>query len=96
MSLNSEAPCCPLKRTSIKESILNHIMFTLGKDVFPANKHSYFQGLAYSVRDRLIECWLETQRSLYHNPHRKRVYYLSMEFFPSRSLLHIIQNLNIY
>jgi len=37
----------------------------LGNDYVPPRKDTYYQGLVFSVRDRLIESWLKTQRSFY-------------------------------
>ncbi len=58
-----------------------HIVSMLGNDFRPPRRDTYFQGLAYCVRTRLIERWLHAQRSNYER-HAKRVYYLSLEFLP--------------
>ena len=52
------------------------------------------QGTAYSVRDRLIESWNDTQQ-YFKDQDPKRVYYLSMEFLMGRSLLNSIFNLGV-
>ena len=49
---------------------------------------------AYSVRDRLIEEWNDTQ-SYFKAVDPKRVYYLSMEFLMGRSLLNALYNTDI-
>ncbi|CAI5534681.1 unnamed protein product, partial [Closterium sp. Naga37s-1] len=49
---------------------------------------------AYSVRDRLIESWNDTQQ-YFKDQDSKRVYYLSMEFLMGRSLLNSIFNLGM-
>jgi starch phosphorylase len=51
-------------------------------------------GLSYSIRDRLIENWIKTQRSFY-DTFSKRVYYLSMEFLPGRFMMNYLTNLRI-
>ena len=48
--------------------------------------------LALSVRDRLINQWLQTQRQ-HHDAGAKRVYYLSLEFLMGRALGNNIINL---
>jgi starch phosphorylase len=58
------------------------------------NRYRYFQGLAYSVRDRLISLWIETQRA-YYDAMVKRVYYLSMEFLPGRFLMNYLVNMRM-
>ncbi|MBN1932558.1 MAG: glycogen/starch/alpha-glucan phosphorylase [Desulfobacterales bacterium] len=87
-----------LKKTiqteSLQENIHRHIMSTLGSDFYPPRKYLYYKGLAYSVRDRLIERWLKTQRS-YYDKVSKRVYYLSMEFLPGRFLMNNIINMQM-
>jgi starch phosphorylase len=44
------------------------------------------QAVAYSVRDRLIESWNDTQQ-FFKNADPKRVYYLSMEFLMGKALV---------
>jgi starch phosphorylase len=51
-------------------------------------------GLAYSVRDRLIERWIKTQRSFY-DTQSKRVYFLSLEFLPGRFLKNYLISLQM-
>ncbi len=75
-------------------SIKRHIVFVLGNDFQPPRKDTYYSGLAYCVRDRLIERWLSGQR-LYYETHPKRVYYMSMEFLPGRFLKNYIINLGM-
>lgn len=72
------------------EDIQHHIMSYLGNDFTPTRNDTYYYGLALSIRDRLVEDWLRTQRAINDN-RAKRVYYLSMEFLPGRFLMN---NLN--
>jgi starch phosphorylase len=51
-------------------------------------------GLAYSVRDRLLERWIRSQRLL-HDTMAKRVYFLSLEFLPGRFLMNYLLSLNL-
>jgi starch phosphorylase len=83
-----------LKTGSLKQNIHHHIVSYLGNDYVPPRKDTYYQGLAFSVRDRLIESWLKTQRSFYSKK-TKRVYYLSLEFLPGRFLMNYITNMQI-
>jgi starch phosphorylase len=53
---------------------------------------SAYQALAYSLRDRLLENWNETQANL-HVKSPKRVYYLSLEFLIGRSMDNAMLNL---
>jgi starch phosphorylase len=79
---------------ALKIDILRHIRFTLGKDAYRPDKYACFMGLAYSVRDRLIDRWIKTQRSLYETL-AKRVYFLSLEFLPGRFLKNYIISLDM-
>jgi starch phosphorylase len=66
----------------------------LGNDFFPPRRDTYYNGLAYYVRENLIGKWLSAQRSFYSND-AKRVYYLSMEFLPGRFLKNYVLNLQL-
>ena len=79
---------------NLKNDILRHIEFTLGNDPHQPDSFSCFLGLAYSLRDRLIRRWMETQRSLYDTL-SKRVYFLSLEFLPGRFLKNYLISLDM-
>ena len=66
----------------------------MGNDDTVARKDTYYKGLAHSVRDRLMQRWIEGQRA-YYNQKAKRIYYLSMEFLPGRFLMNYITNMQI-
>ena len=93
--LPGDIPDAGFRETAaLKNDILRHIRFTLGKDTFRPDKFACFMGLAYSVRDRLIDQWIKTQRSLYETL-SKRVYFLSLEFLPGRFLKNYIISLDM-
>jgi starch phosphorylase len=76
----------------IIKSFLEHLEYTLGKDKYSASSHDIFNALAYAVRDRLVERWLDTQQA-YYNSDNKRVYYISMEYLTGRTLENSLINL---
>src|SRR5512137_1437807 len=78
----------------LKRDILRHIQVTLGNDPEKPDRYSCYMGLAHAVRDRLIERWIQTQRSLYDTL-AKRVYFLSMEFLPGRFLMNYLTSLKM-
>jgi len=58
------------------------------------NNFGAFQALSYSVRDRLIERFKDTQL-YFKEKQSKRVAYLSLEFLLGRSLQNSIVNLGL-
>jgi glycogen phosphorylase len=77
------AHCSPVE--NLKEDIRKHMFAFLGKDITRAGMHDYYKALAYTVRERMAEHWIKTQRG-YYDASVKRVYYLSLEFLVGRSL----------
>ncbi|MEW6673134.1 MAG: glycogen/starch/alpha-glucan phosphorylase [Thermodesulfobacteriota bacterium] len=84
----------PIAPDSLKNDIRRHILFSLGNDPDKTDLYSIYMGLAYCVRDRLLERWVKTQRSLYDTL-AKRVYFLSLEFLPGRFLKNYLISLNM-
>ncbi|HEY6837510.1 MAG TPA: glycogen phosphorylase, partial [Geobacteraceae bacterium] len=79
----------------IIKSFLEHLEYTLGKDKYSATPFDIYNAVAYAVRDRLVELWLDTQQTYYlQGP--KRFYYISMEFLMGRSLEDSLINLDIH
>ncbi|MBI5884118.1 MAG: glycogen/starch/alpha-glucan phosphorylase [Elusimicrobia bacterium] len=83
-----------MSKDCIEQSFTERRTFSLAKDEYTATPHDNFMTLAYTIRDRMIERWIETQQR-YHKHNVKRVYYLSMEFLIGRLLMHGIQNLGV-
>ena len=81
-----------LSLDSVKQSMTNHLIFSVGKDTITATDRDWFFALAKVVRERLIERWMGTMRRYYRND-AKRVYYLSMEFLIGRSLMNSVLNI---
>src|SRR5438105_1299492 len=82
-------------RLSLKRSLANRLIYSLGKDPITATTRDWFNTTAYAVRERLIERWMETMRS-YYRADAKRVYYLSLEFLTGRLLANSLMNMGIY
>lgn len=61
----------------IRQSMLNHLLFTLGKPFELASLQDFYQALAYSVRDFLLLQW---SRNVHRRTSSRRVAYLSAEF----------------
>ncbi len=77
---------------SIRRSLYNRLIYTVGKDPITATDRDWFYAAAAVARERMIERWMETMRS-YYVEDRKRVYYLSMEFLMGRTLTNCMLNI---
>lgn len=83
-----------LDEASIKRSIANRLVYSVGKDAYTAKPRDWYFCLAYALRDRLMERWMETMRS-YYRQDAKRVYYLSLEFLIGRTLYNSVLNMDV-
>ncbi len=80
---------------SLRKSMANRLEYTVGKDIVTATTRDWFNVVAYTIRDRMMERWMETMRT-YYREDSKRVYYLSLEFLIGRTLMNSLMNLGIY
>jgi glycogen phosphorylase len=76
------------------QSFQNNLKYRLIKEPATATDYDRYLSLAYSVRDRLVENWVDTQDT-YRSQKVKRVYYLSLEFLIGRTLGNSIINLQV-
>jgi starch phosphorylase len=84
-----------LDKESIKRSLVNLLVYAIGKDHITATHRDWLHSAVLAVRERLIERWMETMRS-YYEADAKRVYYLSLEFLTGRLLVNSLLNLDFY
>lgn len=87
-------PVSTLTRDELKDDILRHLTFTLGKDAPNASTYDWRMALSYAVRDRIVGPWFQSTRRTWAEG-RKRVYYLSMEFLIGRLLEDATVNLGL-
>jgi glycogen phosphorylase len=83
-----------LDTESFRQSILEWLVYNIGKDSRTASKRDWFAALAGAVRDRVVDRWIETSRR-YHSNDVKRVYYMSLEFLIGRLLRDSMSNLGV-
>lgn len=69
----------------IRDSVLKHLKFSIGKDAEHASIYDWRVALSLAVRDQIVDSWFASTRRAYATNH-KRVYYLSMEFLIGRLL----------
>lgn len=79
---------------SVKHDFAENLKYLLVADSYSATDHDYYMALAYSIRDRLVNQWLQTQRT-HHEKEVKRVYYLSLEFLMGRAMINNVINIGI-
>jgi starch phosphorylase len=77
----------------LKKSIKNHLKYSQARDWQSSTQLDQYNSVALTVRDRLVERWINTQNE-YHEKDPKRVYYLSMEFLVGRALINYLVNLD--
>ncbi|MSR15872.1 MAG: hypothetical protein EXR86_15245 [Gammaproteobacteria bacterium] len=73
-------------------ALANRLMYTVGKDHIIAKDRDWYFALAFVVRERLMERWMQTMRN-YYRQDCKRVYYFSLEFLIGRSLSNSLLNI---
>ncbi|MGB8339689.1 MAG: glycogen/starch/alpha-glucan phosphorylase [Burkholderiales bacterium] len=79
----------------LRDAISKHLRYTVGKDELAASQRDWLYALSTAVRDRLIERWMDTTRRSYKQD-AKRIYYLSMEFLPGRTLSNALIALGLH
>lgn len=76
------------------ELMIEHLTYSLAKDIYSATKRDKFIAVVLSVRDHLVQNWMKTQQ-YYYEKNAKRAYYLSLEFLMGRLLDNYISNLRL-
>ncbi|KAJ1561671.1 Non-essential glycogen phosphorylase, partial [Cladochytrium tenue] len=84
----------PADIETIQASFCRHATKTVGRQSFNMDNFAAYFAAAYSVRDRLISMWNETQQHFSTNS-PKRVYYLSLEFLLGRTFDNAMLNLGV-
>jgi starch phosphorylase len=83
------------KLTPVKQALQNHLVFSCFKTDKAATPRDWYQAAAFTVRDHVVERWVETANN-YYEQDPKRIYYLSLEFLIGRMLSNAALNLGIH
>ena len=82
-------------KETFKKQVKENVKALFRKTLDEANEQQIYQAVAYTVKDTIIDHWLETQKA-YEKQDPKTVYYLSMEFLMGRALGNAMINLKKY
>lgn len=89
-----EADAGSTEAERLEAAILDKLAYYVGKHPDTAKDRDWFMATALAVRDRLVDRWSETRDEIWRQ-HRKRVYYLSLEFLIGRLLFDAMTNLGM-
>ena len=81
-------------KESVQNSFVTHIEYTCARSRFSFDSFSAYLACSYSVRDRLIELFNDTQEYFVAKK-VKQVYYVSIEFLVGRFLRNALLNLEL-
>src|ERR1043166_4239080 len=84
-----------LNAESIKHDVLDHLYYSQARLPEIATRNDWYMSLALTVRDRLLDHWIATARTVMRNDVRV-VSYLSAEFLIGPQLGNNLINLGIY
>ena len=83
--------CLDGDATALKQSILDHLHFTLARHESDATQDEWWLATCHAIKDRLLDRFMKTQRT--HNKIKvRRAYYLSMEYLMGRLLTNNLYN----
>jgi len=82
------------EKQDYRRIILNHLTYSLSKDMYSATERDKYNAIALSVRTQVVKKWIKTQQH-YYNVDAKRLYYLSLEFLLGRLLKNYLINLGL-
>ena len=82
------------KAAEIDAHIIDVLRHRVGKDERAAKPHDWFTATVLTLRDAVIDRWMESTRKTYAES-GKRVYYLSLEFLIGRLLRDALSNMGL-
>src|SRR5690349_13681471 len=79
-----------LSSAELRSAIEAKLLYNLGKTKELATAPDWYHATALAIRDRVVDIWTQA-----NDGHRKRVYYLSIEFLLGRLLFDTLSNLQL-
>ena len=80
--------------SAMANRLLDVLRHRVGKDELAAKKHDWFNAAILTIRDDIIDRWMESTRKTYAES-GKRVYYLSLEFLIGRLMRDALSNMGL-
>ncbi len=82
-------------KEKFKKELESNVRMLFRRNLDEATIQQIYQAVAYSVKDDIIDNWIETHKA-YEKQDKKMVYYMSMEFLMGRALGNNMINLLCY
>ena len=82
-------------KEKFKKELESNVRMLFRRKLEEATPQQIYQAVAYSVKDDIIDNWIETHKA-YEKQDKKMVYYMSMEFLMGRTLGNNMINLLCY
>ena len=82
-------------KEKFKKELESNVRMLFRRNLDEATPQQIYQAVAYSVKDDIIDNWIETHKA-YEKQDKKMVYYMSMEFLMGRALGNNMINLLCY
>jgi starch phosphorylase len=93
--MSLDVPLSPgSKAAEIDVHIIDVLRHRVGKDERAAKPHDWYTATVLTLRDAIIDVWMESTRHTYDTA-GKRVYYLSLEFLIGRLLRDALSNMGL-
>ena len=82
-------------KKKFKKEVEANVRMLFRRTIEEATSQQIYQAVAYSIKDEIIDNWIETHKE-YAAQDKKMVYYMSMEFLMGRALGNNMINLTCY
>ncbi|MDF0541445.1 glycogen/starch/alpha-glucan phosphorylase [Sphingobium sp. H39-3-25] len=79
---------------TLASEIVERLTYRIGKDAAAAKPHDWLHAVILSIRDRVIDAWIDSTHRTYEEEGR-RVYYLSLEFLIGRLMRDAVSNMEL-